>query len=277
MCTTQTLLELVGIPDNKRDILSCDQKIRDSVKNSILKMDFSNANQGLANLFDYLIREYSNSELYNAENLLKLLKNEMRYGTDYRNSIAAIYENNLNDKAAIESLYKRFAFNSIINFPYQELGLSKENLKKIDLSLLSTMRKMITEDYIGYSFASAGDRCLRLASELTGQKLEKIYEIGEMGVDAEIMHYALVGSHQGGQLNEVAVFTCEKLEKWKKRIHRYGGFLAYLLENANVCLYPGVIYFVNPSTGEIESYLNVYDELKSDPTCSFIFHQDRAI
>ena len=152
------------------------------------------------------------------------------------------------------------AFSTLLAFDYREIGLSAQLIKTFDLYFLSTFRQMILEGYKGYTYARPSDAIIKAAFEKKGIVIPPIYEDEGEGLDTEIVNYAVVGSHQTGKLNSVAVFTCEKLTSWRKRIERYISFLAYLLENDRATIYPGIIFQVNQQTGELKDSLDVYDE-----------------
>jgi hypothetical protein len=85
-----------------------------------------------------------------------------------------------------------------------------------------------------------------------------------------------MGSYQSGKLKPVAVFTQERLSIWRKRVERYLRLMSILLKNSSLPTYPGIIYQVDQTRGELKDSLDIYDEFP-ELLSGFQLGQDRFL
>lgn len=272
VATMTMALECLGYKTSEFDPFQQEPSLKASVIAILKEADTSDVALPMSGALKLIQEWYRRSPTFERSALQAHLQGELQHRSEYAKALFITLIGSNIDSNYSTSL-NRMAFSTLLAFDYRAVGIDALRVKAIDLYLLSTFRQMLLEGYKGYTYARPSDSILRAAFEKKGVAMPAVYEDEGEGLDAEIVNFSVVGSHQTGKLNPVAVFTCEKLSAWKSRIERYMSFLTYLLENDGATIYPGVIYQVNQSTGELKDALNVYCEYR-DRLGAFKLGQD---
>jgi hypothetical protein len=247
-------LECLGYDPKLFDPFQQEAALRDQVV-AALSSNAKDIEVQIADALALIQGWYQRAPLFERETLRKRLQGELKYRSAHARALfETLFGSNI--ESNYTSSLNRMGFSTLMAFDYRAAGMDASRIEVLDKHLLATYRFMILDGYKGYTYARPSDSLLRAAYAKKGIAMPPAYETEGEGLDAEIVHFAAVGSHQTGKLKPVAVFTCEGLLAWRERIGRYISYLNYLLEGDNAKLFPGIVYQVNQNTGEL---LDVFD------------------
>lgn len=263
--TVFMMFECLGISKNELQPLIVDRSLAKKVETSLRGMNLSMPEVAYQEALTCMVDWYKRSDNYQKDYLLQRCRQESTRRT-YRGGLFyhGLFEKNILAADFDNQVFPRLSFAALQRLKIDEIGLSDQQVFALEKALLQTYRSMLLDDYHGYNFAFSGDYISIRAAEKLGKKLPSAYEDAGEALDTEIVHFVSCGSSQSGKHNSVAVFTTERLSKWKSRLERYYAFINYLTEDKGLLIYPGSIYQVDQNTGTIKESFNVADHFRGD-------------
>ena len=218
--------------------------------------------------FDRIHKIFYEEQLLPRSLVKHKLKHELAYRDEWgKGLLIQIYMNGLN-RNRIRDFHRSLVFEMLQTVDYSKY-FSGDDLLNLDYYQFKTYAQMHVQLKNNYPFyRSISNIYKRFHPQDKNYSLRSYEEIG----DSEIIHFGLLGHSSFGEFHSVKIFTTEKNETWKSRIKLAKAFVKFINEDvipkmnqANkesmqmpIMLYPGIIYQVNGSTGEImDNWLDI--------------------
>lgn len=263
------------------EVLSLQKDIsleRDSIFHESLVQEINDyGNDDFAHLFQKIFckikARLSGLPFLAQEKLLSTMDSEIGWRSpEAKNLFQEAFYKPLVNREPLDYFYENLALNQIQSLDFDKMDRVKAEglLKHILLNAFS----IFTESSLNISFAKAFNRFYSLHSTTSHLTRAFDYKSDNEYVDAEMVHFALVGKLGSGKNISVTVFTTENLSNLTERISAYKALVIHFknflkTENRISDFSQGKLVSVDQRTGEIKEVQSVdiqFDDFAVDTT-----------